>query len=80
MRKPPPVPQEIQFLTPEDYARLRSNGEYFWVKVDAVDPYVGIVQDDPVFSQKFKKGDKIYFEFYNIFDIRSKYWLTNEGL
>lgn len=80
LRQPPPNYQQIAELTPEDYVKLKSRGEYFWVKVDAVDPYVGIVMDDPVFNQKFQKGDKIYFEDVNVFDLRAKEWLNNEGI
>lgn len=80
LRQEPPNYQQIDQLTPEDYARLKSNGEYFWVKVDEVDGFVGIVLDEPVFPQQFKQGDKIYFEDFNIYDIRSKGWLTNEGI
>jgi hypothetical protein len=80
LRQNPPNYQQIAELTPEDYTKLKSRGEYFWVKVDAVEPFVGIVMEDPVFQQKFEKGDKIYFEDYNIYDLRSKGWLTNEGI
>jgi hypothetical protein len=76
----PPNFQQIDQLTPDDYAKLKSKGEYFWVKVDEVDDYVGIVQDEPVFSQQFKQGDRIYFEDFNIYDIRSKWWLNNERI
>ena len=76
----PPVEQQINFLTPEDYVKLKANSEYFWVKVDAVNPFVGIVQDDPTFNQEFMKGDKIYFEDVNVYDLRSKWWLNNEGI
>ena len=81
LRKALPNYQQISELVPEDYAMLKSNSEYFWVKVDAVDgPCIGIVQDDPVFPQIFSKGDKIEFEGLNVFDIRSYEWLTNEGI
>jgi hypothetical protein len=80
LRQPPPNYQQIAELTPEDYVKLKARGEYFWVKVDAVDPYVGIVMDDPVFNQKFQKGDKIYFEDVNVFDLRAKEWLNNERI
>ena len=80
LRKSLPTEQQIEFLTPEDYAKLKANSEYFWVKVDAVDPFVGIVQDDPVFNQQFIKGDKIYFKDFNIYDLRSKWWLNNERI
>ena len=53
----PPNEQQINFLIPEDYVKLKSNSEYFWVKVDAVNPFVGIVEDDPTFKQQFMKGD-----------------------
>ena len=74
----PPDYQQINELTPEDYVKLKSNSEYFWVKVDAVNPFVGIVEGDPTFQQNFMKGDKIYFEAENIYDLRSKWWLNNE--
>jgi hypothetical protein len=81
LRKNPPNYQQISELVPEDYVKLKSNGEYFWVKVDAVDnPCIGIVQNDPTFPQIFKKGDKIEFEGDNVFDQRSYEWLTNEGI
>jgi hypothetical protein len=80
MRKPPPTLQQISFLTPEDYVKVQANSEYFWLKVDAVDPFVGIVLDEPVFPQEFTKDDKIFFEDFNVFDLRAKEWLTNEGL
>lgn len=81
LRKAIPNFQQISELVPEDYAKLKCNNEYFWVKVDAVDnPCLGIVQDDPVFPQIFQKGDKIEFEGQNVFDIRSYEWLTNEGI
>jgi hypothetical protein len=76
----PPNYQQIAELTPEDFVQIKSRGEKFWVKVDAVDPYVGIVQDDPIFEQKFMKGDKIYFEAENIYDLRSKWWLNKDGI
>lgn len=78
LRQDPPNYQQIDQLTPEDYAKLKSNSEYFWVKVDEVNGFVGIVLEDPVFPQKFMKGDKIYFEDFNIYDIRSKGWLNND--
>ena len=58
LRQDPPNYQQIDQLTPEDYAKLKSKGEYFWVKVDAVNDFVGIVLEDPVFPQKFMKGEK----------------------
>ena len=78
LRKTPPNYQQIAELTPEDYAKLKSRGEYFWTKVDSIDPFVGIIIEEPVFQQTFQQGDKIYFEDYNIYDLRSKGWLTNE--
>jgi len=80
LRQNPPNYQQIDQLTPEDYAKLKANSEYFWVKVDAIDPYVGIVENELTFPQKFSKGDKIYFQDYNIYDLRSKRWLNNEGI
>jgi hypothetical protein len=80
MRKPPPTLQQISFLTPDDYVKLEANSEYFWVKVDEVNPFVGLVQDPPVFPQKFTVGDKIYFEDFNIFDLRAKEWLNSDGI
>lgn len=85
LRQEPPNKQQIDQLTPEDYARLRANGEYFWVKVDEVDisevsSFVGIVLTDPVFPQDFQRGDKVNFEQFNVFDLRSWRWLTNEGI
>jgi len=74
----PPNYQQIAQLHTEDYVKLKANSEYFWVKVDAVDPFVGIVQGDPTFQQKFMKGDKIYFESDNVYDLRSRWWLNNE--
>lgn len=81
LRKALPNFQQISELVPEDYAKLKSNSEYFWVKVDSVDgPCIGIVQDDPTFSQIFQKGDEIEFEGLNVFDIRSYEWMNNEGI
>jgi hypothetical protein len=81
LRKQLPNFQQISELVPEDYVKLKCNSEYFWVKVDAVDnPCVGIVQDEPTFPQIFQKGDKIEFEYTNVFDLRSYEWLTNEGI
>ena len=80
LRQNPPNYQQIVELTPEDYTKLKSKGEYFWVKVDAVEPFVGIIMDDLIFQPNFKRGDKIYFEDYNIYDLRSKGWLNNEGI
>lgn len=81
IRKTIPNFQQVSELAPEDYVKLKCNSEYFWVKVDSVDnPCVGIVQDEPVFSQIFKKGDEIEFEGTDVFDLRSYEWLTNEGI
>jgi len=81
LRKNPPNYQQISELSTDDYVKLKSNSEYFWAKVDSVDkPCIAIVESDLVFEQPFKKGDKIEFRGENIFDIRSKFWKTNEGL
>lgn len=81
LRKSIPNYQQIDLLVPEDYVKLKSNGEYFWVKVDEVDdPNVGIILNDPVFPQIFKKGDRIEFRCEHVFDIRSYEWKTNEGI
>jgi hypothetical protein len=83
LRKQPPYKQQIDQLKPEDYVRLRANGEYFWVKVDEVtisevSSFVGIILETPVFKQKFEKNDKINFTQNNVFDIASWRWLNNE--
>ena len=83
LRKNPPTKEQISMLEPEDYAKLKADSEYFWVKVDQVinrPSYVGIVTQDPTFPQKFQKGDKINFDEINVFDIRSREWMTNEGI
>ncbi len=86
LRQKPPNKQQIDQLIPEDYSRVKTtNGEYFWVKVDEVNisevsSFVGIIFTDPVFPQKFVKGDKINFKEFNVFDVRSSRWLTNEGI
>jgi hypothetical protein len=80
LRKNPPNSQQIDLLMPEDYAKLKSNSEYFWVKVDEIDPFVGIVMDQMEFPQPFSQGDKIYFNSNNVYDIRSREWKTNEGI
>ena len=82
LRNNPPNSNQISFLAPEDLAKLKANGEYFWVKVDESNypSFIGIVREDPVFKQIFKKGDEIEFAEENIFDIRFSQWKTNEGI
>ena len=85
LRQEPPNKQQIDHLIPEDYSKLKANGEYFWVKVDEVNisevsSFVGIIFTDPVFPQDFARGDKINFQEFNVFDVRSWRWLTNEGI
>lgn len=82
-KKPPSIPQ-IGHVLPEDYAKLRYNNEYFWVKVDQVNhdnrqEFVGIVDNDLTFS-KIYKDDQVYFRGYNVFDIRSQEWRNHDKI
>jgi uncharacterized protein (DUF736 family) len=77
-----PQSNQIDGIGPEDQVRLRRAGEEFWVKVDEVNgcDYVGIIIDDPIFSQPFSKGDKINFKQINVFDIKSPIWFNPEHI
>lgn len=84
IRKKPPSVQQIRHILPEDYAKLRFNNEYFWVKVDQVNhdnrqEFVGIVYEDLTFS-KIYQGDEVYFEGENVFDIRSQEWRNHDHI
>jgi len=84
VRKPNPTIQQITHTLPEDYAKLKYHGEYFWVMVDQVNPdtrneFVGIVYDDLTFS-KIYRGDEVYFRAFDIFDLRSQEWKNHDHI